>query len=168
MNDSDPIIVGRINGFYGVQGWVKIYSHTRPIDNILNYSPWLVRIDNQWQSVVLKAGRRQAKGLIAHLEGFDERNAVQSLLNADIAITRAQLPNTANDEYYWSDLVGLQVINLQEQVLGIVTGLLETGAHDVLKVQAEVEILIPFVPDIFIKSVDLEQKQIVVDWNEDF
>ena len=162
------IMIGRISGLYGVRGWVKIFSHTRPIKNILNYSPWQLGKNGQWQTISISEGRVQGKGIIAHLESIDSREQAASLLGAEIAVDRQQLPQPAKDEYYWADLIGLTVINREGITLGQVDHLLETGANDVLVLKGERERLIPFLPKQVILEVDLAQSVLRVDWGADF
>ncbi len=162
------IMIGRISGFYGVRGWVKIFSHTRPIENILNYLPWQLGKNGQWQTISISEGRVQGKGIIAHLESIDSREQAAHLLGAEIAVDRQQLPQPPNDEYYWADLIGLTVINRQGITLGQVDHLLETGANDVLVLKGERERLIPFLPKQVILDVDLAQSVLQVDWEADF
>lgn len=167
-NDTQRLIIGRINGLYGVRGWVKVYSYTDPITNILAYRPWQLRQHGAWHSTNVQQGQAHGKGIIAQLEGCFDRDQAARLLGAEIAILREQLPPPPPDEYYWSDLIGLTVLNQAGQTLGVVTQLLETGAHDVLVVQGERERLIPFVLAHCVLAVDLTAQQIRVDWDADF
>ncbi|MDM8546099.1 ribosome maturation factor RimM [Candidatus Venteria ishoeyi] len=162
--NQDRLVVGSISGLYGVKGWVKIFSHTRPRENILDYSPWLI----QSKPVVLEQGRVHGKGIVAKLSGVDDRDAASLLLQQDICIRREQLPTSAADEYYWVDLVGLKVINQQDIVLGDVSSLFETGANDVLVVKGDKEHLIPFLPGDVILDIDLDTGIMQVDWDADF
>ncbi|MCK5718095.1 MAG: ribosome maturation factor RimM [Thiomargarita sp.] len=162
------VILGRINGFYGVRGWVKVFSYTAPIANILDYSSWQLYQQGQWRNVSVSEGKIHGKGIIARLEEIHDRDAAASLLGADIAIERAQLPPTSKDEYYWTDLVGLTVLNHEGVNFGQVDHLLETGANDVLVVKGKRERLIPFLPDQVILDIDLAQHIVHVDWDEDF
>jgi len=168
---SDPpgaemVTVGRIAGLHGVRGWVKVYSYTEPRENILTYSPWYLRREGRWQAHALAGGRRQGKGVTAHLEGFDERDAAAALMGVEIAVRRDQLPATAANEYYWSDLIGLEVVDASGAALGRVDHLLETGANDVLVVrEGELERLIPYVPQVVVRRVDLAAGRIEVDWD---
>ncbi|MDT8407721.1 MAG: ribosome maturation factor RimM [Methylococcales bacterium] len=162
---SSELLLGTITGAFGIQGWVKVFSHTRPPENIFAYTPWIL---GGGQRHKFLEGRRQGKILVAHLEGIDSREHAASLRGTSISVEREQLPQAAPGEYYWSDLIGLTAINLSEQELGHVTGLLETGANDVLIVNGEREYLIPFVQGRHVLSVDLDDKIIRVDWDSDF
>jgi 16S rRNA processing protein RimM len=161
-------MIGRISGLYGVRGWVKIFSYTRPIKNILNYSPWQLGQHGQWQTISVSEGRVQGKGIIAHLESINDREQASRLLGAEIAVERQQLPQPAKGEYYWADLIGLTVINREGITLGQVDHLLETGANDVLVLKGERERLIPFLLESVILDVDLTQSVLRVDWGVDF
>ncbi len=163
--DGDRVIVGRISGIYGVKGWVKVFSYTEPRENILKYSPWMLRRGGQWRTMALVTGRRQGAGVIVRLDGFEDRDQARELIGADIAIRRDQLADAGPDEYYWVDLIGLKVKTLQGVELGIVDHLLETGANDVLVVRAQEEILIPYVRGDVVTDVDLKAGVITVDWD---
>lgn len=165
--DDSQIIVGRIVGIYGVRGWVKVVSHTDPRENILTYRPWRVRIKGQWRTMEADDGRIQGKGLVAHLQGYDDRDQARELVGSDVAILREQLPALQQGEYYWSDLIGLQVVTVDGVSLGRVDHMIETGANDVLAVHDDRERLIPYIPDV-IKEVDLEAGVIRVDWSPEF
>lgn len=165
---SRRIIIGRINGIYGVRGWVKVYSYTRPIENILSYSPWQLYQHKQWQTVKVSEGKPHGKGIIVRLETCQTREQAALLLGSKIAIARDQLPPTEDDEYYWSDLIGLNVINQDGIAFGTVDYLIETGSNDVLVVKGERERLIPFIMHDFVIQVDLQQQRILVDWDAEF
>lgn len=161
------IIVGRVTGVYGVRGWVKIRSHTAPVDNILGYSPWYLALAGGWQTRKVVEGRCHGKGMVALLEGCTDRDAALQLMGCDIAVRREQLPAVAADEFYWADLVGLQVINLEGVALGTVVRLFETGANDVVVVQGERERLIPYIAEV-VREVDLAGGVLRVDWDAEF
>ncbi len=184
--DVERVVVGRIAGLYGVRGWVKVFSHTQPRENILNYTPWQLDVDGAWQTRRVVRGRMQGKGVIAQLEGCDDRDKAAMLVGAEIAIERSQLPPPAAGEYYWSDLIGLAVENREGVALGTVVALMETGANDVLVVRAAEEVtsaapqydteqpvekterLIPFVPGVIVTEIDLKARRMVVDWDAEF
>lgn len=166
--------LGKVNGLFGVKGWIKVFSNTQPRENILTYSPWFLKRDGQWQEFKLLAGKPHGKGVIAHLSECSDRDIAAELIGSEIAIKREQLPHPAPGEYYWSDLIGLKVINLEGIEFGSVTSMLETGANDVLVVHGAAEKgkkrerLIPFVTEEVVHEVNLEQGFITVDWDADF
>ncbi len=162
------VTIGRINGLYGVRGWIKVFSYARPITNILNYSPWQLYQHGQWQTVSLSEGQAHGKGIIARLESIHNRDEAARLVGSEIAVNREQLPPTPKGEYYWADLIGLTVVNREDITLGQVDHLLETGANDVLVVKGERERLIPFLLEQVVVDVDLAQSVLRVDWDEDF
>lgn len=159
------VVIGRVSGLYGVMGWVKVFSYTRPKENILDYSPWLINLPSGWRSYRLEQGRSHGKGLIARVEGVSDREGARALMGCDIAVTRRQLPEPEQGEYYWCDLIGLDVVNREGLELGSVVDIEETGANDVLIVEGRKRCLIPFVAEKFVKAVDLNLGRIVVDWD---
>ena len=162
------MILGRVVGLYGVQGWLKVYSHTDPPESILEYSPWQLHLGDSWPVVRVLEGRRHGKGLIALLEDVQDREAGRRLLGADIAVERSQLPALEPGEYYWTDLVGLRVVTRDGIELGRVDSLMETGSNDVLVVKDDREHLVPFLPGDVIVDVDVPAGVIRVDWDPDF
>jgi 16S rRNA processing protein RimM len=158
---------GRITGLFGVQGWVKIFSHARPRETIIDYSPWLVKTADGWREMVVEDGRAQGKGVVVKLAGVDDRDQASQLIGADIEIKFSQLPPPSKGEYYWAQLVGLEVVTLAGQSLGKVDHLVETGANDVLVVRNGKERWLPATASV-IREVDLEAGVIRVDWDADF
>ena len=169
--DERRVLLGRIVGIYGVRGEVKIESFTEPRLRIFDYQPWLLERDvGVVEEVRDVRGRAQGKGVIAALVGVADRDRAASLIGANIYVPRAALPAAAEGEVYQSDLEGLEVVNLAGTSLGKVSHLFETGANPVLVARQEDgrERLIPYVPEMYVRSVDLDAKRIVVDWEEDF
>ncbi|WP_455376036.1 ribosome maturation factor RimM [Kaarinaea lacus] len=168
---SQYVIVGKISSAYGIKGWINVYSFTDPVTNILNYQPWYLspqKTSKSWEPVRVVAGRAHGKHVVAQIEGCNDRNKAELYRGLEIAVHRDQLPEPSANEYYWIDLVGLNVVNLAGVELGIVDSLLETGANDVLVVKGKKEHLIPYVKGEFIHDVDLENRRITVDWDPDF
>ena len=159
------ITVGRIAGLFGVRGWVKVYSHTRPRDAILNYSPWRIVVGGVEQVLPLAEGRVQGKGVIARLEGISDRDQAAILIGGEVVVERSQLPTPGTNEYYWAELEGARVIDQRGVELGKVSHLFETGAHDVMVVRGDIERLIPFGGSV-IKRVDLANGEIRVEWED--
>ncbi|MCG3143708.1 MAG: Ribosome maturation factor RimM [Gammaproteobacteria bacterium] len=162
------VILGKVSGLFGVQGWVRVYSHTRPIENILSYTPWYLQKAGSWQPYELAEGRPHGKGMVARLAGVEDRDLARSLVGAAIAVKRSQLPASAAGEYYHADLVGMAVVNREGVALGTVQRIFETGAHDVLVVRGEHEHLIPLVFGVHVLGVDEAGGVIEVDWREDY
>lgn len=168
-NPSRPdglVHFGRITGLFGVQGWVKIFSHARPREAIVEFSPWLVKTGGDWREFEVEDGRAQGKGVVVKLAGVDDRDQASQLIGADIAIRFSQLPPLSKGEYYWAQLVGLEVVNLAGQRLGKVDHLFETGANDVLVVRNGKERWLPVTPNV-IREVDLEAGLVRVEWDAD-
>lgn len=169
MSISDTkIIVGRVCGVSGVRGWVKVISYTAPKENIFNYSPWEVFVHGEWREMPVVAGRSQGKGLTVLLGSYSTPESARELIGGEIAVARSQLPSLAEGEFYWADLIGLDVLNTDGITLGKITDLYETGSNDVLVVKSERERHIPFIRNDVVVSIDLEQRQIKVDWDPEF
>jgi len=166
--DESLVELGNINGVFGIQGWVKVFSYTSPRIQITDYRGWLVRhngIDTEFR--VLR-GREQGKAIVAQLDGVDTRNASEALVGGTIFVPSNQLETLGEGEYYWSQLIGLKVVNQQGAELGTVEWLFETGNNDVMVVQGDKERFIPYIKDNFVKAIDLDSETIVVDWDPDF
>ena len=136
------------------------------MEAILGYRPWL--LGEQKSPVKIIDGRKQGKGLVALLPGFEDREQAITLVGQEIFVERDQLPPTVEGEYYWADLEGLEVHTTNGDVLGRVDRLMETGANDVLVIRGEREHLVPFVQGQYVKRVDLEGGLIEVDWDPEF
>ena len=165
---SGKILVGVIVGAYGVKGWVKVKSYTDPVCNILDYSPWLIGEESTNQKVKVLDGREQGSLVVARLEGVEDRDQAAALRHTRIWVERSAFAHLDDGEYYWTDLVGLKVVNLQGVALGEIAGLMETGANDVVIVQGNRERLIPFVRGQYVKNVSLESGEMLVDWDPEF
>ena len=161
------LTLGKIVGAFGIKGWVKVFSETRPREQIFSYSPWTVEVRGQRRQIEVIDGHAQGKGLVARLQGIDDRDAAEALIGASIGYPAEAMPEAGPGEYYWSQLVGLEVRNRQGEDFGTVSRLFETGANDVMVVKGERERLIPFTGDA-VAEVDLEQGCIIVDWDADF
>ena len=168
ISQDEVLVMGRIASPFGVRGWLRVSAFTAVADQLLDYSPWYLNLQGQWQAVKPLAGRPHGKGLVVQLQTCHDRDAAAALTGTDIGIYRSQLPPVDSDEYYWTDLVGLQVVSIDGRMLGVVDNLLETGANDVLVVRGEHQCLVPYIKGQVVKSVDLEARTIRVDWDPDF
>lgn len=173
QSNKKLVLLGRLASVYGVKGWIKVNSNTQPRENILNYPEWQLKIGNQWQVFRVEQGRPHGKTLVVKLEGCDDRDKAQQFVGCQIAVYRSQLPETEDDEHYWSDLLEMQVITINGTVLGLVKEILETGSNDVLVVKKKdsgkaVETLVPWLTGDVIIDVNSNDKIITVDWDPDF
>jgi 16S rRNA processing protein RimM len=183
LSASEPdkrIVLGKVTGYFGVRGWVKLYSYTEPIDNIVRYNSLLIKLKGDWQNITLDEGKAHGKGVVAHFTGYDTRDDVAQLLGAELAINSEFLKPLGKNDFYWHDLIGLQVRNLEGIVFGQVRQIIETAAHDVLLIQPEQQheqkgtenkpgdILIPFVLEHYIIKVDINNGFILVEWQPEW
>ncbi len=164
---SEPVLLGRIVGAFGVRGWVKVYSYTDPREAVLNYGGWLLKRKDDWEPAEVAEGQRHGKSVIARIDGVDDRETAEALRGTEIGVMREALPATEDGQYYWSDLKGLTVVHRDGTELGKVDYLLETGANDVMVVNGETERLIPFAMNDVVLGVDLDAGRITVDWEWD-
>jgi 16S rRNA processing protein RimM len=163
------LLLGRIVGLFGVDGWLKVESYTEPRTRIFKYRPWLLRSAAGERELDGAKGRAQGKGIVASLPGIADRDAAAALVGTEIWIPRSALPKPKPGEYYWADLEGLDVVTIDGRPLGTVSHLFATGANDVLVVRdGDRERMIPFVPGQFVQAVDLDARRLTVDWDPDF
>jgi len=165
---QQDITVGKISGVFGIKGWVKVFSFTEYREDILNYSPWLLKKAGETKTLKVIDGHLQGKAVVAQLDGINDRDLAEKLVGWQIFISPGQLPKAAPGEYYWSDLIGLSVETTEGVRLGIVDSLLETGANDVLIVKGDRERVLPFLQGQTIINIDLSAGKMVVDWDPDF
>jgi 16S rRNA processing protein RimM len=170
LTDAEShIIVGCFGAPYGVRGWLKVVSYTDPKSNILTYKPWQVLLEGVWQKLEIVTGRTHGADLVVQLPGCDDREiAARRYTGAKIAITHAQLLPLPIGDYYWNDLIGLEVVTTSGISLGHITQLLETGSNDVLVVEGERQRLIPYLPEQVVVKVDLANKKMQVEWDPEF
>jgi 16S rRNA processing protein RimM len=169
VDPNNIVVVGKIGAPYGVKGWVHLQSFTEHAETILEFPIWKLKISNSkgWQDYAVTQVRQHGANFVALLGDMRDRDEAALITNAEIAVLREDLPDLeVDDEYYWADLVGLKVVNLQGEELGIVTEVMATGANDVLVVeQDDIQVLIPFILDQYVLSVDLDEQLIQVDWD---
>ena len=161
------VLVGRVVGVHGVRGGVKVESFTEPRGRIFDYQPWIVR---QLGAERVARGRPLVRDqrIAAMIDGVEDRDAAAALLGAEICVRRAQLPAPAPGEYYWADLEGLAVVNLDGVPLGTVESLFATGANDVMVVVGARRYLIPFLYGSVVRTVDGDSRVITVEWDPEF
>lgn len=171
---EDMIAVGHVSTPHGIKGWVWIYSLTDPASNIFGYRPWYLKDRSGFRTVKVLEWREQGKGVVARLDISTDRNSAETLRNLEIWVPKQALPELEEGDYYWSDLIDLEVRTEAGQLLGVVHSLMETGSNDVLVVQGTAdsldknERLIPWLPGSVVRNVDLEARVITVDWDPGF
>jgi len=163
---ANPILVGKLSGVYGVKGWVKVFSYTQPKENILGYKDWLLQANEQWTATKVVAGKVHGKGIIARLEGCDDRDQAAALTGIEIGVRPEQLAQLPENEFYWAELIGLEVVTEDGLAFGKVVKLMETGANDVLVTATDC--MIPFARPEIVKAVDLDKGEILVDWVNEY
>ncbi len=174
---SNLVNAGQITTVFGVKGWLKVHSHTDPVESLLDYPTWWLKTSHGVKEVEITEGRPHGPGLVVHIKGIDDRDKARELSKVTIAIERDQMPDLGDGEFYWHQLVGLKVYSDYEGqsfFFGTVDKLLETGANDVLVVKAcdgsmdDSERLIPYVPEQFITDIDLDKEEIRIAWDPEF
>lgn len=166
--EVDWIVIGRFGRAHGIKGMVTVHSFTEPRENILRYTQWHAMINKQWQPLELLRVEVTNKHILALVEGFADREKVEGLTNIEIAVLREQLPQLAPGDYYWHELVGMQVVDQQGACFGTVVEIMPTGSNDVMVVEGEKRYLIPYIPGRFVTSINALEKLIIVDWDTDF
>ncbi|MCW5576691.1 MAG: ribosome maturation factor RimM [Burkholderiales bacterium] len=165
------VVMGRIIAPYGIRGWVKVQPFTQQPRGLLDYPEWRVGREGSWQTQVVETARQHGNTVAAKLQGVDDRDQAAALRGMQVAVPREDFPEPGAGEYYWTDLVGLEVVNEAGVGLGRVTGVFETGANDVLVVEDDGadrrERLLPFIGPV-IRQVDVAGGRIVVDWDADY
>ena len=175
MNGKDLVVLGKFGAVYGINGWLKVNSYTDIPEGIFDYTPWQIQVQGNWRQMQISGKKRHGIGLIVKLADVADRDQAQLYVNADIAVERSALPQLAEGDFYWRDLMGMAVVNEAGYHLGEVVDMMETGSNDVLVVKAnksdafgKTERLLPFLTDSVIKEVNNAERRILVDWDPDF
>jgi 16S rRNA processing protein RimM len=170
MNDpTRRILIGRIHGALGVRGEVKLESLTEPQGNLVRYQPWILRdAAGREREVSGAKARVGGKGLIGTLPGIEDRDAAEALRGAELYVPRSALPPPKDGEFYWVDLEGLRVENLEGVDFGRAAFVFPNGANDVLVVRGDRERMIPWLRPDFVRELDFDAGRILVDWDADF
>ncbi|MGV2288989.1 ribosome maturation factor RimM [Trinickia sp. YCB016] len=177
---DDAVEVGAIVDAYGLKGWVKVAAHAdagRGGDALLSAKRWWLVKGRERKSAAVLQSKTHGDSIVAHLGGPADRDAAFALRGYSVHVRRSDFPALGDDEYYWVDLLGLNVVNEAGVALGQVVGMIDNSAHSVLRIEYPMtakdgrevkgERLIPFV-GVYVKTVDRAAKQIVVDWEADY
>ena len=172
---DDLTQVGYVSGPFGVKGSIRVTPFSTDADALLNVKTWWLDKPSLG-AVKVRTAKMHGGDVVAQLAGLVGRDASEALKGAAVSIPRSQFPALPADEYYWSDLIGLDVVNLEGEALGAVTDMMHNGAQSILRItplpveasdEKQSERLIPYV-DQFVKTVDLAGKKITVDWGLDY
>ena len=153
--------------FLVYRGGLK-YFHIPSLEKISSiYQPWYCINEGVYEKIEITNGREQSKTIVAHIKGIDNRDQSLKLIGKDLYIDKEKLPKLADGKHYWYELVGFNVINQDKIKLGVVDYLVDTGSNNVLVTKGKKEYWIPYV-EPFLVSIDQENREIIVDWDEDF
>ncbi|MGI4848254.1 MAG: ribosome maturation factor RimM [Janthinobacterium lividum] len=181
---EDLVVVGYVSGAYGINGWIRIHPYSSDADALLSAKTWWLD-KPEMHDVDMLSAKTHGGDVVAQLMGISGRDAAEALKGTAVSIRRSHFPALSDNEFYWVDLIGLDVENLRGERLGVVGDLMDYGAHPILKVTwsndalaaaegqvaparaAPTECLIPFVEQ-FVKTVDQAGRKITVDWERDY
>lgn len=172
--DSSHVMLGRLGAPFGIKGWMKLISFTDPPENILAYRHFLIRLGDGFTGLEIDESQSHGKVFVAHVKGCDDRNLTRQYTGSELWIPTSELPALADEEYYWHQLEGLRVLNLDGEILGRIDRMMETGANDVMVVAPatdsvdEEERLIPWITDRVIRKVDLAAGEVLVEWDKTY
>lgn len=172
-NESDLIKIATLKKPYGIKGWLWVFSHLDNRDEIFAIKSWQLKTATGFKPLTVTDWHTQGQGLVASFKEIPDRNLAETMHGATIWANKADLPKLGEDEYYWSDLIGLTVINEEGENLGVIKNLFETGAHEIITVKPskdsidDEERLIPWHKDIVL-HVDLDKQTMLVAWGSDY
>lgn len=161
---NDWVVIGRFGRVHGIKGFIQVHSFTDPLDNVFEYQPWFINLKKTWCPIKIHQEQNNGHKFLVQVENYMTREEAGFLTNMEIAVPRHILPEL-NNEFYHHDLIGLKVYNDQQEYLGEITDIFVTGANDVLIISGESQYLIPLVMEVFVQSIDLENRQVLVHWD---
>jgi 16S rRNA processing protein RimM len=165
---EEIVVMGKVLVPYGVNGWVKVYSFTEKLESFLTYKKLFLSKDKEnWLEIKAKEVKLHGKTIIAKFSEIADRTQAENYKNYLIGVPKDCLPQLNDNQYYWNDLIGFEVFNLQNVSFGLVNTYIETGANDVIVVKGDRERLIPYTSMTVLK-IDTIKDKIIVDWDEDF
>jgi 16S rRNA processing protein RimM len=176
---ADLIQVGHISGAYGIRGGIRVTPYSSDADALLNIKTWWLD-KPALRAVTVRSAKYHSGDVTATLVGLSERDLAEALKGATVQVSRADFPELPEDEFYWTDLIGMDVVNLEGEALGKVSDMMDNGAQSILRIApvadpaasaapapAAAERLVPFVEQ-FVKNVDRGARLITLDWGLDY
>ena len=165
---EDYLVMGQLVGSFGIKGWIKVKVFTELVETLENYKQWFISTDEKnWSSLSVESIKISQNRMMVKFESIDDRTVADGYRNYWVGVLKKSLPKLADNKFYWNDLIGCEVHNIDRFLFGKLTGFIETGANDVLVVEGEKKRLIPYTK-MTVKKIDLKQQQIIVDWDESF
>ncbi len=165
--------IGQLKKPYGIKGWLWVFSDTDDRTAIFAMQPWYMKTAMGMKPLTVKAWREQGTGIVAQFEQIPDRNVAETMNGVTLWVEQDILPTPGEDEYYWSDLIGVRVFNEQDEYLGDIAEMFETGAHDIMRVAAtsdsldNEERMIPWHQQTVLE-VDLANKKVLAAWPSDY
>ncbi len=166
---AERVEIGKVVDAFGIKGWLKIFSYCDPCNQISAYPIWY--LSSVTKPFPVAAARPHNQSLVAKLQGIDDCAQATAYRGCVISITSDSLPPLAEQEYYWYQLVGLEVINMRGERLGTIKRMVATGTHDIVTVsdsQQGAEYFIPYVHQVYIKAIDFDCRKMTVDWDKEW
>lgn len=159
------VVIGRLGAPFGVQGWQHVQSFTEPQDNVLRHEILYVQQKDEWVPLRLEEGRRHGQGVVVKLQDVTDCDVAAKFTQSNIAVPRAELPTLPADEFYWTDLENLTVVNTKGETLGQIQYLYDNAGTDVMVLKSHgKEQQIPFLLHDTVLEVSLANRQVIVDW----
>lgn len=160
---TDGILIGQISKPHGIRGWSNIVSYTVPKSNVFQY-PWQIYFQDNWQTISKIEHSEPGSKLYAKLPASDSRTMADNLAGIKIWMHRSNLPKLPKDDYYWDELIGMKVIDIHGETLGVVDYLFDTGSNDVIVIKGKSEHMVPYL-DSVIQSINKKNNLITIDWD---
>jgi 16S rRNA processing protein RimM len=165
---NEFVVMGKVVGSHGIKGWLKIQPFTEETKTLGKFPSWFLSKDeSEWKEFKVESSSIQGRTVLSKIEHVNDRNDADQLRGFLIGINKIDLPALEKGKYYWSELIGLEVINQNDFNFGVIDSIMETGSNDVLVIKDDKETLIPYLDNVVLK-IDLERKNILVDWDENF
>lgn len=168
-SDSNWLTVGRFGRVHGIRGFITVHSFTDPASNFLDYANWHALIGGVFLAIEVLELTHHGDRILMKVKGYETREKAMQLTGIDIAVLKESLPSLSEGEYYWHEIMNLEVKHFATgQSLGFVTDIFETGANDVLVVTGDKKRLIPLRLQHTVIEVNLASGYLTVDWDPDF
>jgi len=150
INRSEPILLGKIVATHGIKGQLRIAVYSGEFETILSLSSLMLKgPDGKIETFEVAESARHGKRILVALKGYGSINEIQNLVGRELYVTREQMPELTEGEFYWCDLLGLTVMTEGGEILGLLADIIATGSNDVYVVKNDArEYLIPALEDV--------------------